>query len=664
MQIPKFGLIIALLIVFCCRSIGQLSTSQIDSLKDLLPLATEDTNQVNLLMQLGNEVGYTDLNEALNYAQRGLSLSEKIDFEMGKGRLSYLVAITYMDLGEFQQADSMLTEAKMIFELLNDQINLAKIDNALGNRHYMAGNYLLAANYYSEAAERFEHFQDSGKALISYQNLVSVLGEINQHEKAAELGKKILMRIKNSPDPLQLGYTLQGLATELIYSDRLDEVTPYIKQLLDIGHTTEDQNLSAEIFSTLATYYYQQKEFNKAIEYFEIAKNKAEKLDYKFQVANHLNSLGNCFLQTGKPTLAKNYLNQGLHLAQKYGIKNIESKLYLSLSKYYKTQNNDSGAYLSLLRHTNLSDSLLNAEVKNQTMQLEVQYESSKKDREISQLRQTQLEKDFSIRRRNTYLSLGASIILLLGSSLYISIGFFRNRQELVKQQNLVLEEKVRTIEKENQISSLQSMINGQESERTRIARDLHDGLGGIFSTVKMLFSTLPQETPIITKNTLYQKTLDLINEAADELRIVAHNMMPDVLMKLGLVEALKEFCNNVSSGRLLKITFQSFGMDQRLNSSTEIMLYRIVQELVNNIIKHAQASEAIIQINRQRSRLSLIIEDNGSGFDAEMAGQSGGMGIEAVKNRVAFLNGKVTIDSRNQVGTTVMIDLLINEAI
>ncbi|MBK8506840.1 MAG: hypothetical protein IPL46_34500 [Saprospiraceae bacterium] len=205
-------------------------------------------------------------------------------------------------------------------------------------------------------------------------------------------------------------------------------------------------------------------------------------------------------------------------------------------------------------------------------------------------------------------------------------------------------------------------MINGQESERTRIARDLHDGLGGIFSTVKMLFSTLEQDTPIITKNTLYQKTLDLINEAADELRKVAHNMMPDVLMKLGLVEALKEFCNNVSSGRLLKITFQSFGMEKRLNSSTEIMLYRIVQELVNNIIKHAQATEAIIQINREHNRLSLIIEDNGRGFDLTTTHKTSGLGMEAIKNRVAYLNGKFTVDSRKEIGTTVMVDLLVSE--
>ncbi len=245
---------------------------------------------------------------------------------------------------------------------------------------------------------------------------------------------------------------------------------------------------------------------------------------------------------------------------------------------------------------------------------------------------------------------------------LYLLRRNFQHKQKLSQQQSVLLEEKIKTIEKEQQISSLQSMINGQETERTRIAKDLHDGLGGIFSTVKMHFSTLRQNTPVITENPLYKKTLDLINNASDELRKVAHNMMPEVLMKVGLAEALQDFCNNISSGKLLKITLQTFGMEKRLGSATEIMLYRIIQELINNIIKHADATEALIQINREGNRLSLVIEDNGKGFDTKEAEEKRSMGIATVKSRVDYLNGRLTIDSRKDIGTTVMIDLLINE--
>ena len=138
--------------------------------------------------------------------------------------------------------------------------------------------------------------------------------------------------------------------------------------------------------------------------------------------------------------------------------------------------------------------------------------------------------------------------------------------------------------------------------------------------------------------------------------------MMPEVLMKVGLVEALRDFCNNISAGRLLKISLQTFGMEKRLSTSTEIMLFRIIQELINNIVKHAQATEAIVQFNRDGNRLSITIEDNGRGFNTREAEEKITMGMTTVKSRVDYLNGKLTIDSREDIGTTVMIDLLLNE--
>jgi signal transduction histidine kinase len=133
--------------------------------------------------------------------------------------------------------------------------------------------------------------------------------------------------------------------------------------------------------------------------------------------------------------------------------------------------------------------------------------------------------------------------------------------------------------------------------------------------------------------------------------------MMPEVLMKVGLVEALQDFCNNISAGKLLTINLHTKKKKKRLSSSTEIMLYRIIQELVNNIIKHAYATDAIIQINRDGNRLSLTIEDNGKGFDTKEAEDKRTMGMATVKSRVDYLNGRLTIDSRKDVGTTVMID-------
>ena len=217
-------------------------------------------------------------------------------------------------------------------------------------------------------------------------------------------------------------------------------------------------------------------------------------------------------------------------------------------------------------------------------------------------------------------------------------------------------------MEKEQQVASLQAMVNGQETERTRIARDLHDGLGSLFSTIKMHFSTLQDEEQQLKENSLFKKSYELVNTASTEVRRIAHNMMPEVLLRVGLTDALKDLAGTINSAKLLNISLQFYGMDKRLNASTEIMLYRIIQELLNNIIKHAQATEAIIQFNRDGNQLQITVEDNGRGFNTQQVEEKKHAGLETIQSRVNYLNGKLSIESQQGLGTTVMMDFLINE--
>jgi signal transduction histidine kinase len=644
------------------RVSSQMTQAQIDSMKQLLIKSKPDTNRVLLLMNLGNEVGYTDLNAAVAYALEGYALSAQLGYDRGLGRLAYLAGILYMDLGKYQLVDSFLVIAEQKFRKLNDKKNITKIFNARGSQHVMKGNYWLAADSYTKAAEGFDELKDTANSIIAYQNLIAVLGQIKNHERAIVLGKRILQLAELQKDTLSVGYALQNLVTDLIYTGRMDEAVGYLDRLLNFANTNSDQNLSAEIYSTVGMYHYTKNDFVKAVGYFETALQKAGSLDNKYQLANHYNSLGQAYYRLGRFLRSKEILTKGMTLAREQENKRAESDLALSLSSLYDSTGDYPAAYNSLLLHAQLTDSILSGETRNYTSQLEALYESNKKENEILRLQKVQQQKDFAIKRRNTYLAIGIGLIVLLVIILYLLKRNYGNKQKLAMQQAVLLEEKIKTIEKEQQISSLQSMINGQETERTRIAKDLHDGLGGIFSTVKMHYSTLQQDTPLVKDNPLYKKTLDLINNASDELRKIAHNMMPEVLMKVGLAEALQDFCNNISSGKLLKINLQTFGMEKRLSSATEIMLYRIIQELVNNIIKHAYATEAIIQINREGNRLSLTIEDNGKGFDTKEVEEKRSMGMATIRSRVDYLNGRLTIDSRKDIGTTVMIDLLLNE--
>lgn len=232
----------------------------------------------------------------------------------------------------------------------------------------------------------------------------------------------------------------------------------------------------------------------------------------------------------------------------------------------------------------------------------------------------------------------------------------------LAEKDQKLQQDQIKFLERQQQVVSLQSMINGQESERTRIAKDLHDGLSGMFSTVKMYFSTLQHEKEELKEHYTFTKSIELIDNAAEEIRRIAHNMMPEVLMKLGLVHAVQDMCGNISAGKLLQVQLQSYGMEKRLNASTEIMLYRIIQELLTNIMKHAQASAAIVQFNRTDQRLIVTVEDNGKGFSLMENDRRHHAGLDTIKSRVDYLNGNITIDSQQEVGTTVIMEFLINE--
>ena len=156
----------------------------------------------------------------------------------------------------------------------------------------------------------------------------------------------------------------------------------------------------------------------------------------------------------------------------------------------------------------------------------------------------------------------------------------------------------------------------------------------------------------------VFERSLDMIDTSIKELRRVAHNMMPEMLSKFGLDEALKDYCSSVDATKLLSVRYQSLGMETRLDNAIEIIVYRIVQELVNNILKHAVATEAFIQLIRENDRLSIIVEDNGRGFDTALLDNNKGAGWVNIRSRVEYLKGQLDVHSEQGKGTLVNIEL------
>jgi signal transduction histidine kinase len=237
---------------------------------------------------------------------------------------------------------------------------------------------------------------------------------------------------------------------------------------------------------------------------------------------------------------------------------------------------------------------------------------------------------------------------------LIISLLSYRNYRQKQKLQQLRINE----LETEKQLTATEAVLKGEEQERTRLAKDLHDGLGGLLSGVKFSLSNMKDNLIITPDNmAVFERSLDMIDASIRELRRVAHNMMPEMLTKFGLDEALKEYCNILNGTGLLKVNYQSLGMEARLDKSLEIIVYRIIQELLNNILKHASASEAFVQLVRETNRLNIVVEDNGKSFDTAILEENKGAGWMNIRSRVDYLKGQLDIHSEPGKGTLVNIE-------
>ena len=302
-----------------------------------------------------------------------------------------------------------------------------------------------------------------------------------------------------------------------------------------------------------------------------------------------------------------------------------------------------------------VSDSIKKEKTQRQMNDAEMKYQAEKKEKEIFQLQKNNAIQTLSLQKKSTfnYFLIGSVVALLITG--FLGYRNLRHRHQLAKQREELQQQHIRELEKDKQLIAVDSMLKGQEEERSRLAKDLHDGLGGLLSGVKFSLSNMKDNLIMTGDNmVVFERSLDMLDTSIKELRRVAHNMMPEILTKFGLDEALKEYCNTVNATNLLAVKYQSLGMEARLDKATEIIIYRIVQELLNNILKHASASEAFIQLIRQNERLNIVVEDNGKGFDTALLESSKGAGWVEYRSRIEYLKGQIDIHSEPGKGTLI----------
>lgn len=218
--------------------------------------------------------------------------------------------------------------------------------------------------------------------------------------------------------------------------------------------------------------------------------------------------------------------------------------------------------------------------------------------------------------------------------------------------------ERLSSLIEAQQHAHMKALMQAQNTERKRMARDLHDGLGSLLSSVRLRFNGLQHEVfeKVPEKANRYRDSLQLLDEAIDELRQISHNMVPASLSRFGLGPALHTFAAQVKASGELEVDLQILGLEERLPEEMEVHVYRICQELVQNVIKHAQASKLRIQIIRHNDALNISVEDNGKGMIKDQVTR--GFGFSTIQSNVDLFKGSFSIESQPGKGCLVLIDL------
>ncbi len=360
-------------------------------------------------------------------------------------------------------------------------------------------------------------------------------------------------------------------------------------------------------------------------------------------LSDSYNNLGFSYQESDKLQEALHYYKKSEELIDPSKSKFSARKLYSNLSITHAEKGEYKSAYEYLYRYDTLNETIFNETKSKQIAELQTKYETEKKDKEIK-LSQAKIELTTSQNEKlmlTLFTSLGFTLIIIL---------VYNQRQKAVKKlqerEKELHEQEVDELIKEQELKSINSMLEGEEKERKRVAEDLHDRVGSMLSAVKLQADPANREM------------VKLLDETAEEVRRISHNLETKVLNRFGLVAALEDLAEKINSSEKVHLEVHHLDLDERLDNDVEINVYRIVQELVGNALKHSRATEITAQVNRIDPHLIISVEDNGIGFDTIRAKASGGMGLKNVTSRAEQLNGEMNIDSGKGQGTAITIEL------
>lgn len=630
-------------------------TVELDSIKAAINKHSQrDTTRLNMLVDYVLGAINVNTSQALPYMNEVVSISRELKNTRGIEVGYIYLQLYYSDRGDFEQSNLYADTA--IYYLSQDtnrfaKVNLGYLLNNLGGDNMKMGDYPKSIDDYTKAAEILEKYKP-GVLPSVYGGLAAVYKELLHPEKAIEYYKKAIAAAEKSGDKAAIARQYLNYADLLIKQKKYDEAEAVLKKTEQLVVETKDVIAQALFYQIRGDIYQYKKQYRLAISDFKAAYNIGLNNDDKYQQIALLDPLVKSLLEAGEMNEAKQMNDTLLLKSNLYQMSFGRLNAYSNMAKWYLLKGDYANAYKFQEKKMLLSDSISSDEMKKKIALAETRYKVAGKDREIQSLQAEKEIQSLHIRQKSilNYILIGSALSLVIISLL--SYRNYKNRQKLQQQ-------RINELETEKQLTATEAILKGEEKERSRLAQDLHDGLGGMLSGIKYSLNNMKENLIMTPANAqAFEHSIGMLDNSISEMRRVAHNLMPENLLKFGLNAAIQDYCSEMQLNGMLQVHYQSLGLkDKYIDQSVSVTVYRVTQELLNNIIKHAGATQAIVQIGVTESQLTITVEDNGKGLAEETIKTSQGIGWKNIYSRVHYHKGTISIQSQPDKGTSVFIE-------
>ncbi|XCF07618.1 ATP-binding protein [Tamlana crocina] len=587
-----------------------------------------------------------DYEKAIRFLEGGLKSHSLVPAEKNKIFIELFKNSYWIDKEASKQ---YLYKSKKNYAVLPN-FDKANLDYCFGNIHRLLKTHPDSSIYYFLSALKLLDGNDLASMQLKskvYQKTAIVYAQINKQDKNYYYLKKNNNQLEALKDTANLVYNHNNLGTYFSTTNQKDSAIFYYKKAFS---TNPNSSISGSVLQNIGGIYLgQMNEIDSAEAYFDKALN--HKISKEGMASLYFNKGVISKIKNDSASSVKYYM-QAKKYADSTGNIKMQSFIFEDLANYYETLKNYREALYNRKKFEVLNDSLNSIELLKKIEEYSIKFETEKKERENLELK-IKVEKEQQ--KRNIYLSVAFALLVFGGTTAFLIQKNTRKKQKLAEQEKALETQKLATVLKEQELLSIDAMIEGQEKERQRIANDLHDDLGGLMATVKLHFNALKdKQTP-----ELYNKTTNLLDEAYQKIRSIAHAKNSGVIAKQGLLRAVQDMASKISDANQLAIEVIDHGLENRMENSLELAIFRMIQELVANVIKHANATEATIHLTNHDDSLNIMVEDNGKGFNpSQITTINKGMGLSSIDKRVEFLDGKMTIESETNKGTTIIIDI------